>query len=127
VPPRATLFQSARELLSESGAIPHRKSPRVSTPALLVWGRPFCKAARSATIGRKPMNTEIPRSSELSFLAGGGSLAEIIAGFDWASTPLGPIGSWPISIKTTVGLILRSPVPIVTLWGEQGIMIYNDA
>ena len=54
------------------------------------------------------MNTETPTSPELSFLAGGGSLAEIIAGFDWASTPLGPIGSWPISIKTTVGLSTRS-------------------
>src|ERR1700689_3227085 len=73
------------------------------------------------------MNTDTPLSSELGFLAGGGKLAEIIAGFDWASTPLGPIGSWPVSIKTTVGLILRSPVPIVTLWGERGIMIYNDA
>jgi hypothetical protein len=34
---------------------------------------------------------------------------------------------WPISIKTTVGLILRSPVPIVTRWGEAGTMIYDDA
>jgi len=29
--------------------------------------------------------------------------------------------------KTTVGLILQSPVPIVTLWGRDGVMIYNDA
>ncbi|HWK95072.1 MAG TPA: PAS domain-containing protein [Pseudolabrys sp.] len=61
------------------------------------------------------------------FLDGGGLLGAIIAGFDWSRTPLGPIESWPTSIKTTVGLILRSPVPIVTLWGEAGIMIYNDA
>jgi signal transduction histidine kinase len=73
------------------------------------------------------MNTDTSISPELSFLAGGGSLAGIIAAFDWASTPLGAIESWPISIRTTVGLILRSPVPIVTLWGEQGTMIYNDA
>ncbi|MBS0534890.1 MAG: response regulator [Proteobacteria bacterium] len=62
-----------------------------------------------------------------AFLAGGGVLGAIIAGFDWSRTPLGPIVFWPTSIKTTVGLILRSPVPIVTLWGEAGIMIYNDA
>ena len=30
-------------------------------------------------------------------------------------------------MKTTVALILQSPVPIVTLWGEKGVMIYNDA
>ena len=62
-----------------------------------------------------------------AFLAGGGLLGAIIAEFDWSRTPLGPIESWPASIKTTVGLILRSPIPIVTLWGEAGIMIYNDA
>jgi signal transduction histidine kinase len=62
-----------------------------------------------------------------AFLAGGGRLGEIIAAFDWAKTPLGPIENWPTSLKTTVALILRSPVPIVTLWGEQGTMIYNDA
>src|SRR5271170_6208 len=60
------------------------------------------------------------------FLSGGGEAAEIIAGFDWAATPLGPIESWPASLKSTIPLILRSPVPIVTLWGEDGIMIYND-
>lgn len=61
------------------------------------------------------------------FLAGGGEAAQIIAAFDWASTPLGPIAGWPASLKSTIALILRSPVPIVTLWGEDGIMIYNDA
>jgi len=66
-------------------------------------------------------------SPELAFLAGGGKLADIISTFDWSKTPLGPMESWPTSVKTTVGLSLRSPVPIVTLWGEQGTMIYNDA
>ncbi|SDF60137.1 MULTISPECIES: PAS domain-containing protein [unclassified Duganella] len=60
------------------------------------------------------------------FLQGGGQVAHIIAAHDWSNTPLGPIDSWPQSLKTTVALILRSPVPIVTLWGEQGVMIYND-
>ncbi len=60
------------------------------------------------------------------FLSGGGEAAEIIASFDWAATPLGPIENWPASLKNTIALILRSPVPIVTLWGEDGIMIYND-
>src|ERR1700753_1939882 len=61
------------------------------------------------------------------FLAGGGELAGIISNFYWSATALGPIESWPTSLKTTVSLILRSPVPLVTLWSEAGIMIYNDA
>jgi PAS domain S-box-containing protein len=60
------------------------------------------------------------------FLQGGGQLAHIIAAHDWSQTALGPMAQWPQSLKTTVALILRSPVPIVTLWGEQGVMIYND-
>lgn len=60
------------------------------------------------------------------FLAGGGEAADIIASFDWASTSIGPIESWPASQRSAISFILRSPVPIVTLWGEDGIMIYND-
>jgi signal transduction histidine kinase/PAS domain-containing protein len=61
------------------------------------------------------------------FLAGDGELAGAISAFDWSATALGPITNWPTSLTTTVGLILRSPVPMVTLWGEPGIMVYNDA
>ena len=67
-----------------------------------------------------------PNPVRYPFLTGGGEAAEIIASFDWAATPLGPIESWPVSLRSAVALILRSPVPIVTLWGEDGIMIYND-
>src|SRR6201986_4605777 len=62
-----------------------------------------------------------------SFLAHDGELAHLIAGFDWESTSLDRPENWPQSLRTTIALILRSPVPIVTLWGEDGIMIYNDA
>lgn len=33
----------------------------------------------------------------------------------------------PESLKTTTGLLVRSPVPIDLLWGADGILIYNDA
>jgi PAS domain S-box-containing protein len=56
------------------------------------------------------------------FLSGGGDAAGLITAFNWSQNPLGPIDGWPQSLKTTVGLM----VPIVLLWGEDGIMIYND-
>jgi len=62
-----------------------------------------------------------------AFLTGGGELSRLIAEFDWGSTSLGPIAGWSATVIATVGLLVRSPVPIVTLWGEDGIMIYNDA
>lgn len=73
------------------------------------------------------MNLVQPVSAAASFLSGGGQLGQLITEFEWASTSLGPIEDWPQVVKTTVGLILRSPVPIVTLWGDSGVMIYNDA
>jgi PAS domain S-box-containing protein len=66
-----------------------------------------------------------PRS-DLNFLEGG-EMGALMRAHDWASTSLGPISGWPQSLKTTVGILLRSPVPIVLLWGPDGIMIYNDA
>jgi PAS domain S-box-containing protein len=62
-----------------------------------------------------------------AFLKGGGELGRLIAGFDWASTSLGALNDWPAHVKTSVGLVVHSPVPMVMLWGEDGIMIYNDA
>ena len=73
---------------------------------------------------------DMPRTrarSRPSFLSGGGEVRDLIADFDWAGTSLGPIEQWPAVLKTTVALILQSPVPIVTLWGAPGVMIYNDA
>ena len=69
----------------------------------------------------------VTERQDLPFLSGGGRMAALIAGFDWTPTALGPIEGWPQSVKTTISLILRSPVPIVTLWYEDGVMIYNDA
>ncbi len=62
-----------------------------------------------------------------SFPFGGGEMGELIHLRDWPETGLGPVSGWPQSLKTTVGILLRSPVPIVLLWGPDGIMIYNDA
>jgi PAS domain S-box-containing protein len=71
--------------------------------------------------------TDTARRGGHAFLDGGGELGALMRAFDWSSTSLGAIAHWPQSLRTTVGLLLRSPIPIVLLWGEDGIMIYNDA
>ncbi len=65
-------------------------------------------------------------SSKPGFLQGDGECGNLIAAKDWSGT-LGPMEQWPASLKVATGLLLRSPVPMVMLWGEEGIMIYNDA
>ena len=72
-------------------------------------------------------DTVTPSSSLLNFLNAPGEMASLIRSFDWSSTPLGSIAQWPESLKTTTGFLVRSPVPIVLLWGTDGVMIYNDA
>lgn len=62
-----------------------------------------------------------------SFPAGGGQLGESIRNFDWSQTSIGPLSDWPQSLRTVTEMLLLSPVPIVLLWGPEGIMIYNDA
>ena len=62
-----------------------------------------------------------------SFPASGGEVAALIRKYNWTSTGLGPLAAWPQSLKTVTDTLLRSPVPIVLLWGADGIMIYNDA
>jgi signal transduction histidine kinase len=61
------------------------------------------------------------------FLSGGGEMGELIRSYNWESTSLGVIGTWPQSLKTAINIVLQSPVPMVMLWGVDGIMIYNDA
>lgn len=60
------------------------------------------------------------------FAQGGGTLGKMIDDFDWSATSLGPISGWPGVVRNTVELILRSPVPMVTMWGADGVMIYNE-
>jgi PAS domain S-box-containing protein len=61
------------------------------------------------------------------FLAGGGAAAQTIAAFHWGATPLGDITQWPGSVRTLVGMLVRSPIAMTLLWGPEGTMIYNDA
>jgi PAS domain S-box-containing protein len=58
---------------------------------------------------------------------GGGETGALIRSLDWSATSLGPLVHWPRSLRTTVDMLLRSPVAMVLLWGADGIMLYNDA
>ena len=62
----------------------------------------------------------------LDFLAGGGEMGELIRTYDWSRTPLGPIDSWPKSLRTCVQIMLTSRQPIWIGWGSDLIKLYND-
>ena len=54
-----------------------------------------------------------------SFATGGGKMGALLRQYDWSKTPLGRLETWPQSLRTTVGLVLNSHVPIVLLWGKM--------
>ncbi|HYD46492.1 MAG TPA: PAS domain S-box protein, partial [Phenylobacterium sp.] len=62
-----------------------------------------------------------------TFPAGPGEAAERIRAFDWGRTSLGPITAWPQSLKTVVEMVVNTPVAMVLMWGEDHVMLYNDA
>ena len=72
----------------------------------------FAASSDSATIDRLPQAPDV---------------AAAIATFDWAATSLGPISGWPPFRRTLVDVVLRSRTPVATIWGTDGILIYNDA
>lgn len=59
--------------------------------------------------------------------SGQGEMAERICSYNWAATPLGPILSWPQCLKTAVELMLASGFPTCIHWGQDAILLYNDA
>jgi signal transduction histidine kinase len=60
------------------------------------------------------------------WLVGGGEMGKVIRAADWSDSPLGPLDSWPQSLRTTVGLCLASNFPISLVWGPGYVQIYND-
>lgn len=46
---------------------------------------------------------------------------------NWSTTRLGPIADWPPHLRTSVEIVLRSPAPMALLWGENGILVFNQA
>lgn len=60
-------------------------------------------------------------------LAGGGECGAVLRSIDWEDNPLGPPGDWPVSLRTSVKLILHSDFPMMIHWGDDLITFYNDA
>jgi CheY-like chemotaxis protein len=61
------------------------------------------------------------------WLEGGGEAGAAARSCDWSSTALGPVESWPVTLKAIVGVMLRSRHPMFLWWGPELIQIYNDA
>ena len=60
-------------------------------------------------------------------LSGGGETGAMLRALDWGESPLGPVSTWPQSLKTAVRIMLTSRQPMFVWWGDELINLYNDA
>lgn len=57
----------------------------------------------------------------------GGIMAARIRNHDWSSTPLGPIGDWPATLRFAIDQMLSFAFPTTVQWGTNLRLFYNDA
>src|SRR3954451_13808611 len=67
-----------------------------------------------------------PRRRSLA-RAGHGAGARALLAFPWATTPGGPVDSWPDQLRLLVQVMLSSEFPMMIVWGPQNTQLYNDA
>ena len=79
------------------------------------------------------MSTDVDRgptsdgAGGLPLFFGGGDVGAVMAGWDWASTAVGPPGTWPPLLQTLVRVLLTSRFPMWLGFGPDLAFFYNDA
>lgn len=53
-------------------------------------------------------------------------MGQRIREYDWSATALGPVETWPQSLRTCIRIMLDSRQPIWIGWGKELIKLYND-
>ncbi len=61
------------------------------------------------------------------FLISGGTMGARIRQHDWSASPLGPMETWPQSLRLMLSNVLHSAFPSYLLWGGELTTFYNDA
>ena len=54
-------------------------------------------------------------------------MSERIRRHAWSESVLGPLDSWPQTLRLLLDTILEAPLPMCILWGDQALQLYNDA
>lgn len=73
-----------------------------------------------------PRPEPAPTIDGASFLIGGGETGALLRDTDWRASRLGPVSSWPQSLRTSLGICISSRFPIAIYWGPEFVMLYND-
>jgi hypothetical protein len=64
---------------------------------------------------------------QLPFIRNSGEIGQLIMDVDWSKTSIGPIDTWPLSLRITLYNVLHSGFPMFLFWGEEFLCFYNEA
>jgi signal transduction histidine kinase len=73
------------------------------------------------------MRIRDPTSEAEIIFPANGEMGRLCREMDWAATPLGPVRSWPTSLRTAAGMVVRQGIAQNLCWGPELLQIYNDA
>jgi PAS domain S-box-containing protein len=73
------------------------------------------------------MTHEINANISETIFVGGGEMGTMMRSHDWSQTPLGLVETWPQSLRSALSICLNSRFPIAIYWGQDCILLYNDA
>ena len=60
------------------------------------------------------------------FLPGGGKMGELVRTKNWSHNSIGEPAKWPQSLRTTLNIVLNTPLPMILYWGPELHCFYND-
>ncbi|HEY9909565.1 MAG TPA: ATP-binding protein [Thermosynechococcaceae cyanobacterium] len=68
------------------------------------------------------------RDQTMEQIFGGDSeMAKLMRSHDWSQTTLGSPSDWAQSLRSALSICLNSRFPIAIYWGQDSILLYNDA
>ncbi|MBN9684190.1 MULTISPECIES: hybrid sensor histidine kinase/response regulator [unclassified Corallococcus] len=73
------------------------------------------------------MSQDVPPQTPETLFTGGSQMHALVRTHDWAASPVGPVASWPTSLKMLVKTLLGSRYPMILTWGPRLTQFYNDA
>jgi PAS domain S-box-containing protein len=59
-------------------------------------------------------------------LVGGGEMGALMRSVDWSRTAVGPVSTWPQSLRTALSILLETGFPMYLAWGREFTQFYND-
>jgi signal transduction histidine kinase len=76
---------------------------------------------------RAPQEDLFPSgSTSATWLKGGGEMGALIRSYDWSRHSMGPLETWPMTLRIALGICLGSRFPMALWWGPGLFQFYND-